>query len=164
VSQQAGVAETDVKWMRLALEEASAAAEAGEVPIGAVIVQAEKLLARGANRTRRDHVVHSHAEIVALSAAQRISGDFRLDEAAIYVTVEPCLMCLGAIVQSRISRVVYGTAEPKFGALGSRFDLAHHPALRKISIVSGVLAEEAAQLLSDFFRGLRLGSSARVED
>jgi len=164
VSQQAGAAETDVNWMRLALEEAQAAAEAGEVPVGAVIVQGGKLLGRGANRTRRDHVVHSHAELVALSEAQRGSRDFRLDDATIYVTVEPCLMCLGAILQSRISRIVYGAAEPKFGALGSRFDLAHHPALRKVDITAGVLAEEASELLGKFFRGLRLGNMARVED
>lgn len=141
--------------MRLALTEAQTAAQSGEVPVGAVIVQADEVLATGQNRTRRDGVVQSHAELIALAQAERQSGDFRLDNCVMYVTIEPCLMCLGAILQARIKHLVYGAPEPKFGALGSRFDLAGHPALRKLSITAGVLADEAARLLSDFFAELR---------
>ena len=141
--------------MRLALEEAAKAAEAGEVPIGAVVVHAGRVAGRGNNRTRRDSAVAAHAELIALGQAQREFGDFRLDGAAVYVTVEPCLMCLGAMQQSRVTRIVYGAREPKFGALGSRFDLTEHPALGKLEICGGVLADEAAALLGDFFRRLR---------
>ncbi len=109
----------------------------------------------GANRTRRDGVVTAHAELLALAAAEQAAGDFRLDGAVVYVTVEPCLMCLGAILQARVARIVYGAGEPKSGALGSRFDLREHPALRKLAITAGVLAEEAAALLGEFFLALR---------
>lgn len=145
--------------MRLALREAREAAAEGEVPIGSAVVREGELLACGANRTRRDSVVAAHAELVALGAAQRQAGDYRLDGSTVYVTVEPCLMCLGAIMQSRCSRIVFGAMEPKFGALGGRFDLREHPALRRIEIVAGVLAEESASLLSEFFKELRRGGT-----
>jgi tRNA(adenine34) deaminase len=144
--------------MRTALALAAKAAEAGEVPVGAVLVHQGSILGQGANRTRREGVVHAHAELVALAAAERASGDFRLDNAVMYVTVEPCLMCLGALHQARLSRVVYGCPEPKFGAL-SRFGLAGHPALARLSLEGGLLAGEAAALLGSFFQGLR-GSAA----
>jgi tRNA(adenine34) deaminase len=148
----------DEQWMRLALAEAEAAGAAGEVPVGAVVVLDGELAGRGGNRTRRDGIVQAHAELVALAAAEHKLGDYRLDRAELYVTVEPCLMCLGAIHQARVARLVYGAAEPKFGALGSRFELASHEALRRLTIVGGVLAEEAAALLSAFFAGLRQGN------
>src|SRR5262249_36291041 len=114
----------DSAWMRLALEQARAAAAAGEVPVGAVLVQPAvatdapgTLLGAGENRTRRDCLAAAHAELVALAQAERASGDYRLDNAVLYVTVEPCLMCLGALHQARLTRVVYGCPEPKFGAL-----------------------------------------------
>lgn len=141
--------------MALALAEASQAAAAGEVPIGAVVVHDGRVLARGQNRTRRDGIVHAHAELVAIAAAERATGDFRLDNSVMYVTVEPCLMCLGAIHQARFTRVVYGVDEPKFGALTSRFNLRDHEALRRISVTGGVLAGQSAALLSSFFAGLR---------
>jgi tRNA(adenine34) deaminase len=141
--------------MRRALQEAHKAAQAGEVPIGAVIVREDAVLATGQNRTRRDGVVYAHAEIIALAQAERQAGDYRLESCVLYVTVEPCLMCLGAILQARITQLVYGAPELKFGALGSRFDLAGHPACRKLSVTSGVLAAEASQLLSEFFAQLR---------
>lgn len=147
----------DEEWMRLALEAAARAGAAGEVPVGAVVVLDGQLLGSGGNRTRRDGIVHAHAELVALAEAERKLGDYRLDEAVLYVTVEPCLMCLGAIHQARVARVVYGTVEPKFGALGGRFDLAGHPALRRLAVEGGVLAEEAAAQLSGFFANLRTG-------
>lgn len=145
----------DERFMRLALAEARAAFSHEEVPVGAVVVQGGEPLGLGQNRTRRDGVVQAHAELVALAAAERAAGDFRLEECEMYVTVEPCLMCLGAILQARIRRLVYGAPEPKFGALGSRFELRGHPALRKLSITSGVLAADAARLLADFFSRLR---------
>jgi len=145
----------DIDFMRLALTQAEAAYAAGEVPVGAVVVLGGNVIGRGENRTRRDGIVYAHAELYALAEAERALGDYRLDGAALYVTVEPCLMCLGAIHQARISRLVYGTREPKFGALGSRFELHHHSALRRLSITCGVLAEESAALLSSFFKSLR---------
>jgi tRNA(adenine34) deaminase len=108
----------------------------------------------GSNRTRRDGIAAAHAELIALGAAERASGDYRLDDAVMYVTVEPCLMCLGALHQARLSRVVYGCPEPKFGAL-SRFGLDGHPALSRLRLEGGLLAAEAAALLGSFFRGLR---------
>jgi tRNA(adenine34) deaminase len=141
--------------MRHALRLARLAAAAGEVPVGAVVVLDGTVAGEGANRTRRDGVVAAHAEIVALAQAEQAAGDYRLDDAVLYVTVEPCLMCLGALLQARVKRLVYGAPEPKFGALGSRFDLAGHPALRKLELVGGVLADEAAALLSQFFSTLR---------
>jgi tRNA(adenine34) deaminase len=143
--------------MRLALAQARLAGAAGEVPVGAVVVLAGEVVGAGANRTRRDGVVHAHAELNALGEAERRLGDFRLDDAAMYVTLEPCLMCLGAIHQARLGRLVYGAPEPKFGALGSRFDLRGAEALRRVSIVGGVLAGEAAALMSEFFKALREG-------
>ena len=143
--------ERDQHFMRLALAEARLAGQAGEVPVGAVVVIAGEIAGTGANRTRQDGIVHAHAELIALAAAERQAGDYRLEDAELYVTLEPCLMCLGALVQARVGRVVYGADEPKFGALTSRFQLAEHPALRKVKVVSGVLAAEAAELLSSFF-------------
>jgi tRNA(adenine34) deaminase len=152
---QSGASNQDESYMREALAEAAAAALAGEVPIGAVVVQAGRITGRGANRTRRDSIVAAHAELVALGDAQRRAGDFRIDGSTVYVTVEPCLMCLGAMQQSRVGRVVYGAPEPKFGALGSRFELTGHPLMAGMEFRGGVLASEAAELLGDFFRQLR---------
>ena len=146
----------DEKLMRLALVEAQTAAAAGEVPVGAVLVFDGMVLGVGANRTRRDGVVAAHAELIALAEAERAAGDFRLDNAEMYVTVEPCLMCLGALHQARVTRVVYGCPEPKFGAL-SRFGLSGHPGLDRLKLVGGLLADEAAALLGEFFRNLRSG-------
>lgn len=152
--------QADEDWMALALDEARGASAAGEVPVGAVVVRGGVVLGRGANRTRRDKVVHAHAELLALGAAQQAGGDYRLDGAEIFVTLEPCLMCLGAIHQSRLARIVYGAPEPKFGALESRFELRSHPALRRLEVRSGVAASESAALLAAFFQQLRgLGAS-----
>jgi tRNA(adenine34) deaminase len=145
----------DQSCMRLALEQAQLAAAAGEVPVGAVVAMDGSVVAAAANRTRRDRVVTAHAELLALAQAEQQRGDFRLDGAVVYVTVEPCLMCLGAIHQARVARVVYGAPEPKFGALGSRFALQEHPALHKLQLQGGLLAVEAAALLGGFFRELR---------
>lgn len=153
----------DAEWMRLALAEAADAAAAGEVPIGAVLIQPGAagepgtLLGHGANRTRRDGIVHAHAELVALGAAELAGGDYRLDDTVMYVTVEPCLMCLGALHQARLARVVYGCPEPKFGAL-TRFGLSGHAGLSRMRLEGGLLADAAARLLGDFFRELRRAS------
>jgi tRNA(adenine34) deaminase len=146
----------DMQLMQAALEEARAAGLAGEVPVGAVVAsRSGDVLGRGGNRTRRDCTVHAHAELVALGAAERASGDFRLDNSMLYVTLEPCLMCLGALLQARVSRVVFGAREPKFGALYSRFALREHPLVARLEVQEGVLAAESSALLADFFRELR---------
>jgi tRNA(adenine34) deaminase len=142
-------------YMRQALELAREAAQAGEVPVGAVVVQGGEITGRGANRTRRDGIVSAHAEIVALAAAERRAGDYRLEDAELYVTIEPCLMCLGAIHQARVCRLYFGAPEPKFGALGSRYDLSGHPALSRLEFTGGLLAEESSALLGTFFSSLR---------
>ncbi len=154
-SPRAGHTADPEQYMRLALELAQDAARAGEVPVGAVVVQRGEVTGRGANRTRRDGVVSAHAEILALGEAERRAGDYRLEYAELYVTVEPCLMCLGAIHQARVLRLYYGAPEPKFGALGSRYDLTDHPALSRLEISGGLLADESAALLGRFFSGLR---------
>ena len=142
--------------MQVALDEARAAGAAGEVPVGAVLADTEgRLLGRGGNRTRRDGVVHAHAELNALAEAERVSGDFRLDDSVLYVTLEPCLMCLGALLQARVGTIVFAAREPKFGALYSRFALADHPVVARLQIREGVLRDESSALLSDFFRELR---------
>jgi tRNA(adenine34) deaminase len=144
--------------MQLALGEARAAGAAGEVPVGAVLAAADgQVLGRGGNRTRRDGLVHAHAELVALAEAERASGDFRLDDSVLYVTLEPCLMCLGALLQARVSTIVFAAREPKFGALYSRFPLADHPLVSRLTIREGVLRDESTALLADFFRKLRAG-------
>ncbi len=147
----------DRHWMGLALEQARLALEAGEVPVGAVVVHSDELIGRGHNRTRMDASVTAHAELVAMREAATHIGDFRLDPAQIYVTLEPCLMCLGAIHQARISRIVYGAQEPKFGALGSVFDMQEHFALRRLEFTGGILAEESRELMQGFFARLREG-------
>jgi tRNA(adenine34) deaminase len=147
----------DELYMREALKQARLAGRAGEVPIGAVVVgpEGQGVIGRGSNRTRRDRIVHAHAELVALGRAERAAGDFRLDNAVVYVTVEPCLMCLGAILQARIGRIVYGASEPKFGAITSRFPLEQHPLVQRLAITGGVLADESSLLLKYFFSTLR---------
>jgi tRNA(adenine34) deaminase len=147
----------DISCMKLALAQARLAAAEGEVPVGAAVALDGIVVGEAGNRTRRDGVVSAHAEILALEQAERRLGDYRLEGAVVYVTIEPCLMCLGAIQQARAGRIVYGAPEPKFGALGSRFELHDHPAFRKLQLQGGLLASEAAELLGGFFRGLREG-------
>jgi len=141
--------------MKRALREAAKAAAAGEVPVGAVVVREGRVLARGQNRSIRDSDPSAHAEIVALRRAARKAANYRLSACDLYVTVEPCPMCLGALVQARVSRLVFGAADPKAGAVSSvmafPFDrLNHRPEVR-----GGVLAEESAALLRAFFRARR---------
>ena len=138
--------------MRLALDEARAAAAAGEVPIGAVVVLDDRVVARAANRTIADCDPTAHAEIVALRGAAKELGNYRLGQATLYVTVEPCSMCAGAIVQARVTRLVYGCDDPKGGAVRSCFAVLDHLALNhRVEVTRLVLAEECAATIQAFF-------------
>ncbi len=142
--------------MRLALDEARAAAAAGEVPIGAVVVLDDRVVARAANRTIADCDPTAHAEIVALRGAAKELGNYRLGQATLYVTVEPCSMCAGAIVQARVTRLVYGCDDPKGGAVRSCFAVLDHPALNhRVEVTRLVLAEECAATIQAFFAARR---------
>ncbi len=143
--------------MRLALAQAVQARELGEVPVGAVLLDADgQLLATGFNRTIVDHDPTAHAEIVALRAAARAAQNYRLPGATLYVTLEPCAMCLGAMLHARVGRIVFAAADPKTGACGSVVNLLEHASLNhQTTAVSGVLAEECGQYLRDFFRDRR---------
>ena len=143
---------SDADWMREALAEARAAAERGEVPIGAMLVMGGREIARGHNRTIADCDPTAHAEMIALRAAARAVANYRLTGATLYVTVEPCAMCAGAMIQARIARLVYGCAEPKGGAAETCFRIFDHPALNhRIEVSSGVLAEDCARVMQEFF-------------
>ena len=147
---------TDADYMRLALAEACAAAEQGEVPVGAVVALRERILARAGNRTIAFRDPTAHAEVLALRAAALAVGNHRVLGATLYVTVEPCAMCAGAIIQARILRVVYGCDDPKGGAVRSCFRVFDHPALNhSVEFASGVLAEECAATLQSFFAARR---------
>jgi len=147
---------TDAEYMQLALEEARLAAEAGEVPIGAVLVRDEKVLARGGNRTIRDCDPTAHAEIVILREASRAMQNYRLSGTTMYVTLEPCAMCAGAIIQARVPRVVYGVDDPKGGAVRTCFAVLSHPRLNhQVQTTAGILAEECALVLHKFFTARR---------
>lgn len=146
----------DVAGMRAALAEAAAAAARGEVPVGAVVIADSEIIARGHNRSICDTDPSAHAEIVALRAAARAQKNYRLPHATLYVTLEPCVMCVGAIVQARIGRVVFAAYDDKAGALGSAEDLTDSRALNhRFEINGGVLADEAGALLKTFFQSRR---------
>jgi tRNA(adenine34) deaminase len=147
---------TDLRFMRQALAEAAAAGDRGEVPVGAVIVVGEDVVARAGNATITDCDPTAHAEIVALRAAAKVIANHRFAGATLYVTIEPCTMCAGAIIQARISRVVYGADDPKGGAVRSCFQMFEHPALNhSVQWTPGVLAPESAALLQQFFAARR---------
>lgn len=142
--------------MRMALEEAATAERAGEVPVGCVIVLNERVIARTANRTIADCDPTAHAEMVALRAAAKAVRNYRLTGATIYVTIEPCAMCAGAMVQARVQRLVYGADDPKGGAVRSCFAVFDHPRVNhRVEITSGILAGECAALLQKFFSARR---------
>ena len=146
----------DETLMRVALDEARAAAVAGEVPIGAVVVLNGAIIARGQNRVLRDVDPSAHAEMVALREAARVMGNYRLVDCDLYVTLEPCSMCAGAMIHARLRRLVFGTADSKAGAAGSVLEVINHPKLNhQMTVTSGVLAEECGALLRDFFRERR---------
>jgi tRNA(adenine34) deaminase len=146
----------DVSYMQLALAEARAAAEKGEVPVGCVIALGDCLLARAGNCTISDCDPSAHAEIVSLRAAAKNLQNYRLNGVTVYVTVEPCAMCAGAMIQARIGRLVYGCDDPKGGAVHSCFDIFGHPALNhRVEVLNGVLAEECARTMRVFFAARR---------
>ena len=148
--------ETDLGHMRAALAEEEAAAGEGEVPVGAIVVAGGEIIARGHNRSETDNDPSAHAEIVALREAARVSGNYRLTDATLYVTLEPCAMCMGAIVQARIARLVFGAYDPKAGAAGSAIDLSESPSFNhRFEINGGVLAEECGAVLKTFFESKR---------
>lgn len=144
------------RWMREALTEAHRAASLGEVPVGAVLVREGQVIARGHNRRELDGNPLAHAELLAIREASRSVGDWRLEESALYVTLEPCSMCAGAIVLARIPLVVFGVRDPKAGAAGSLMNLLQDERLNhRAEIVEGVLAEECGGILKEFFQDLR---------
>jgi tRNA(adenine34) deaminase len=146
----------DSELMNLALEEARGARDAGEVPVGAVIVREGVVVGRGQNRVLRDIDPTSHAEIVALRAAALAVGNYRLSDCDMYVSLEPCSMCAGAMIHARLGRLIYAAADPKAGAVISVLQVLNHPALNhRMEVVGGLQAEEASELLRAFFRERR---------
>jgi tRNA(adenine34) deaminase len=147
---------TDELWMEEALRAAQRALEAGEVPVGAVVVSDGKIIGRGWNRNIGDHDPTAHAEIVALREAGAAVGNHRLAGCDLFVTIEPCAMCAGAMVHARIKRLIYGADDPKAGAVRSVVKLLENPQLNhRIEVHSGVLAGQCAEVLQEFFRGRR---------
>ena len=148
--------DADLEFMQCALDEARAAALAGEVPVGAILVRGAKIIARSGNRTIRDTDPTAHAEMVVLREAARALGNYRLAGTALYVTIEPCSMCAGAMIQARIPRLVYGCDDPKGGAVRSIFQILSHAVLNhQVEITSGVLSTECAAVIQSFFAARR---------
>lgn len=142
--------------MQTALSQAEEAAAAGEIPVGAIVAVAGEVIASGQNRSIRDSDPSAHAEIVALRAAGIAQGNHRLADATLYVTLEPCAMCIGAAVQARVSRLVFGAYDRKAGAAGTVVDLTDSPAFNhRFEVLGGVLADECGATLQDFFRSRR---------
>lgn len=147
---------TDAEFMRDALAEARAAADAGEVPIGAVAVYEGKILGRGQNRVLRDLDPTAHAEIVAMRAAAAALKNYRLTGCELYVTLEPCAMCAGAMIHARLTRLIYAASDPKAGAAGSVLQVLNHPRLNhQMAVTAGLLGEESGALLREFFQQRR---------
>ena len=148
--------DADYEFMRLSLDEARVAGDAGEVPVGAVLVRRDVVLARSGNRTLRDQDPTAHAEAIVIRHGAAQLGRWRLDDCSLYVTLEPCAMCAGAIVLARVPRVVFGTTDPKAGAVGSVFDILREPRLNhRPDVAGGLLAEDAGDLLRAFFAARR---------
>lgn len=148
--------ENDLEFMRAAIAEAREAGERGEVPVGAVIVMDGGVIARGGNRAITQCDPTAHAEIVALRQAAQRAGNYRLAGATMYATIEPCAMCAGALIQARISRLVYGADDPKGGAVRTSLSVLDHSELNhRVEVTSGVLAEESAEILKAFFAARR---------
>ena len=144
------------KYMKAAIREAKKAYALEEVPIGCVIVQNDRIIARGYNRRNTEGNTLAHAELTAIKKASKKTGDWRLEDCTLYVTLEPCQMCAGAIVQARIPEVMIGCMNPKAGCAGSIYNLLQEPAFNhQVSLFKGVLEEECSQMLKDFFRSLR---------
>jgi len=154
--KNAALTPVDEQWMRQALDAAREAQTRGEVPVGTCIVSDGKLLSVSGNRTRTDCDPTAHAEIVALRDASRIAGNYRLTEADVYSTIEPCAMCAGALIQARVRRLVYGAVDEKAGAVQSRFRICDTDFLNhRIEIVSGLLEDECKAIMQEFFKSRR---------
>ncbi len=146
----------DEKYMKEAMKQAQKAKKLGEVPIGCVIVYEDRIIGRGYNRRNTDKSTLAHAEISAIKKAAKVIGDWRLEDCTLYVTLEPCPMCGGAIVQSRMKRCVIGTMSPKSGCAGTILNLLQEPRFNhQVEIERGVLQDECQEMLQDFFKGLR---------
>ncbi len=151
-----GTDSSHIANMALALELARKAAAWGETPIGAVVVQDGTIIGTGFNRVEIDGDPTAHAEMIAIREAARKSGDWRLPRATIYVTVEPCIMCAAALIHARMARLVYGAPDLRWGGVGSLFDLSHDPRINhELEVISGVMEEETAALLKQFFGRVR---------
>ena len=154
----------DEKYMRQAIRQAKKAEALGEVPIGCVIEHEGKIIARGYNRRMTDHSALAHAEIIAIKKACKKIGDWRLEDGTLYVTLEPCPMCAGAIVQARIPRVVMGCMNPKAGCAGSVLDMLHEEGFNhQAETESGVLGEECSTMMKNFFKKLRENKNEKRE-
>ena len=147
--------EQDELYMKEALALAERAREDDEVPVGAIIVRDGEIIARAYNRRQTDKCATAHAEILAIEEACRTLGGWRLPRAVMYVTLEPCPMCAGALINARVEKVVYGASDIRFGALGSLLNLSEMPLNHKLSVLGGVLGEECKNILSDYFKRKR---------
>ena len=154
----------DERWMKAAFAEAERARELGEVPVGALVVFEERVVGVGFNRRETDHDPLAHAEILAIREAAEALGRWRLTGCELFVTLEPCPMCAGAIVNSRLDRLVYGASDPRAGAAGTVFDLVRDTRLNhQVEVVHGVLGEPCSKILSDFFADLRAKRRAKSD-
>ena len=154
--------ETDAHWMRQALAAAHEARGRGEVPVGTCIVKEDEMLAVAGNRTRTDQDPTAHAEVVALREAARRISNYRMTDAVVYSTIEPCVMCAGALIQARVKRLVYGARDERAGAVESRFKVCDTDFLNhRIELTAGVLEEECRQVMQDFFRERRLAKDGQ---
>jgi tRNA(adenine34) deaminase len=148
--------DTDIKWMRHALRLAGRAGAAGEVPVGAVLIKDGEVVGEGWNRPIAAHDPSAHAELLALRAAAAAVGNYRLLDTILYVTLEPCVMCAGAIIHARVARVVYGAGDPKTGAAGGAVDIFAAPFVNhRVAVDGGVMAEECGRVLTEFFKERR---------
>ena len=152
----------DEKYMKMALKEAESAARSGEVPVGAILVKGNRVLAENHNQCIKQNDPTAHAEVLVLRKAGEVLGNYRLNDTVMYVTTEPCPMCLSAMIHARISRLVFGTLEPKFGAVKSRFSLLEQNGLNhQVEVTGGILKKECAEILKSFFRKRRTKMEAR---
>ena len=143
-------------FMNMAIMEANLAYQEDEVPVGAIVVFENRIIGRGHNQTRQLHDATAHAEMIALSAAYNHFGDWRLENCDLYCTLEPCTMCAGAAVLSRINKIIYGAKDPKFGACGSIFDVPSEKKLNhRIEVISGIMKDEISALMKQFFAEIR---------
>lgn len=155
---------TEEKYMKAAIKEAKKAYKLGEVPIGCIIVYQDKIIGRGYNRRKTDKNTLSHAELTAIKKASKVIGDWRLEGCTMYVTLEPCQMCAGAIVQGRVDKVVIGCMSPKSGCAGSIINILQMSEFNhQVEIEKGILEEECSKMLSDFFVELRENGKKQVD-